>query len=78
MSKPKNDGKFIMTEDPTTAIVLKHNGMKLIGQDGTVWYFVRDDEKLEINKKTFAKKKCKFVFTNRLLFNNEYGVEYPR
>lgn len=70
MSKIKNDGKFIITDDAESAIIFTRNGLKLISQDGESWLFMRDDELMEMNKQLFSKKKVKYTFTNKLLLSN--------
>ncbi len=68
--------KFILTDDLGTAMLLKDEGFSVVGQDGKCWYFLNDEERLKINKTFFEKKKVKYTTTNKLLFNDFYGVQY--
>ena len=68
--------KFILTTDAESAILLKKEGFQFAGQDGKCWYFLNDEQKVEINKKFFAKKKVKYTTTNKMLFNDSYGFQY--
>lgn len=68
--------KFICTDDINTAMLFKAEGFNCIGQDGKCWYFNNDEERLNVNKMFFEKKKAKYTTTDKLLFNDFYGVQY--
>lgn len=70
--------KFIITTDVNTALMLHKLGFTTAGQDGKTWYFLNDSKRIEINKHTFANNNAKYSFTNRMLFNSYYGVQYKK
>lgn len=69
---------FIITQDVDTAMLLTKQNFKLVGQDGKTWYFINDEERIEMNKKLFAKKHAKYATTNKMLFADFYGVQYVK
>ena len=70
------DKKFLVTSDADTAILLTKQKFQLVGQDGKVWYFLNDLDKVEINKALFSRKHAKYTTTDKILFDNFQGVQY--
>ena len=68
--------KFILTSDVDTALLLKKQGFQLVGQDGKCWYYINDEDKININKVLFTRKKVKYTFTNKMFFSDFNGVQY--
>lgn len=70
--------KFLITQDVDTALLFKKQGFKLAGQDGKTWYFVNDEDRVEMNKSLFARKKVKYTTTNKMFFADFNGVQYVK
>lgn len=68
--------KFIITTDVDTALLFKKEGLQLAGQNGKMWFFLNDEDKLAVNKQLFTKKKVKYTTTNKMLFNDTCGYQY--
>lgn len=68
--------KFIITQDVDTALLLTKQKFQLVGQNGKVWYFLNDEDKVEINKQMFSRKSAKYHTTDKMLFDDFNGVQY--
>lgn len=60
--------KFIVTKDLDTAYLLKKTGFTLVNYNDGVFCFLNDEEKVAINKNTFATHKMRYTFTNKMTF----------
>lgn len=70
------DKKFIVTTNVDTALLLTKQKFQLVGQDGKIWYFLNDTDKLNINKALFTRKHVKYTTTDKMFFNDINGVQY--